>query len=113
MIPAVSKLKWLEPRHLVNVEGSLGARALGRLPLHLLQRPGLRELEMSGIWNQFTPRRCRDAAAHSSVGHQSASATMLHDWEHAPQRLGIARRELVPDAPDVFPAHVAQAVKKM
>src|SRR5438094_434118 len=34
------------------------------------------------------------------------------DARHAPQRLGVARRDLIPDAPDVLPAFVAHAVEE-
>lgn len=61
IIPAVSKLKWLEPRHLINIENRWARDRTDDFHYMFFNGIGYVSWEnVWGVWNQFTPR---DAAA--------------------------------------------------
>ena len=83
VIPAVRKLKWLEPRHIINIENRWGARSQQRPSVHVLQRHRLRRVgERLGHLEPVHAARCRSAAAprHAASASSRRCSSSL-DWQ--------------------------------
>jgi iron(II)-dependent oxidoreductase len=85
-IPSISKLKWLEPRHMVNVCRRWGRDKTDDLQYAFFNGVGYETWEnIWGIWNQITRR---DAEALRRVAHierQFADLLVSPEWEpHTP-----------------------------
>lgn len=90
--PMVSKLKWLEPRHMIHVCDRWARDKTDNLQAAFFNGVGYESWEnVWGIWNQITPR---DAEALRRVAHierQFADLLVSRDWEpYAPtMRYGV------------------------
>jgi iron(II)-dependent oxidoreductase len=85
-IPSISKLKWLETRHMVNVCRRWGRDKTDDLQYAYFNGVGFESWEsIWGIWNEITPR---DAEALRRVAHierHFADLLVSADWEpHTP-----------------------------
>ena len=82
VIPPVSKLKWLEPRHMTNTENRWGRDRTNDFHYIFFNGTGYNAWEnIWGVWNQFTPR---DAAALRRIAHLYRRFPELFvsaDWE--------------------------------
>ncbi|MDP1581697.1 MAG: SUMF1/EgtB/PvdO family nonheme iron enzyme [Candidatus Didemnitutus sp.] len=82
VIPAVTKLKWLEPRHMTNTENRWGRDRTNDFHYIFFNGTGYNAWEnIWGVWNQFTPR---DAAALHRIAHlyrQFPDLLVSTDWE--------------------------------
>ncbi|MDI1337426.1 MAG: formylglycine-generating enzyme family protein [Lacunisphaera sp.] len=82
VIPPVSKLKWLEPRHMTNTENRWGRDRTNDFHYIFFNGTGYNAWEnIWGVWNQFTPR---DAAALHRIAHlyrQFPDLLVSADWE--------------------------------
>ncbi|MSU25150.1 MAG: formylglycine-generating enzyme family protein [Opitutus sp.] len=78
----VSKLKWLEPRHMTNTENRWGRDRTNDFHYIFFNGTGYNAWEnIWGIWNQLTPR---DAAALRRIAHlyrQFPDLLVSLDWE--------------------------------
>lgn len=82
VILPVSKLKWLEPRHMSNTENRWGRDRTNDFHYIFFNGSGYNAWEnIWGVWNQFTPR---DAAALQRIAHlyrQFPDLLVCRDWE--------------------------------
>ncbi len=81
IIPAVSKLKWLESRHMVNVENRWARDRTD--DFHYIFFNGLGYVSWEnvwGIWNQFTPRDAAALRRISTLEHKFAKLLVSPDW---------------------------------
>ena len=82
IIPAVSKLKWLEPRHIVNIENRWARDKTD--DFHYMFFNGLGYVSWEnvwGIWNQFTPRDAEALRRLATVERRFASWLVSREWE--------------------------------
>ncbi|MBE7537829.1 MAG: SUMF1/EgtB/PvdO family nonheme iron enzyme [Opitutaceae bacterium] len=84
----VSKLKWLEPRHMTNLENRWGRDRTNDFHYIFFNGTGYNAWEnIWGIWNQLTPR---DAAALRRISHlfrRFSDLLVSLDWEPYAQTL--------------------------
>jgi len=81
-IPGVSKLKWLEPRHMINVENRWGRDRTDDLQYIFFNGIGYVAWEnVWGIWNQLTPRAGATLRRISAIERMFASLMVSADWE--------------------------------
>ena len=88
VVPAVSKLKWLESRHLVNVENRWGKDRTD--DFHYVFFNGLGYVAWEnvwGIWNQLTPRDAETLRRISTIERRFASLLVSADWRPYAQTL--------------------------
>ena len=88
VVPAVSKLKWLESRHLVNVENRWGRDRTD--DFHYIFFNGLGYVAWEnvwGIWNQLTPRDAETLRRISIIERRFASMLVSADWRPYAQTL--------------------------
>jgi iron(II)-dependent oxidoreductase len=82
VVPPVSKLKWLEPRHMTNTENRWGRDRTNDFHYIFFNGTGYNTWEnIWGIWNQLNPR---DAAALRRIAHlyrQFPDLLVSPDWE--------------------------------
>lgn len=82
VIPPVSKLKWLEPRHMTNTENRWGRDRTNDFHYIFFNGTGYNAWEnIWGVWNQFTPR---DGAALRRIAHlyrKFPELLVSADWE--------------------------------
>ncbi|MDB6165684.1 MAG: hypothetical protein JWQ83_824, partial [Lacunisphaera sp.] len=82
VIPAVSKLKWLEPRHMSNIENRWGRERTNDFHYIFFNGIGYNAWEnIWGVWNQLTPR---DSAALHRIAHlyrQFPELLVSLEWE--------------------------------
>jgi formylglycine-generating enzyme required for sulfatase activity len=85
-VPTVSKLKWLEPRHLVNVCDRWARDKTDNLQFAFFNGAGYESWEnIWGIWNQITPRDSEALRRISKIERQFADLLVSPDWEpHTP-----------------------------
>jgi iron(II)-dependent oxidoreductase len=82
VVPAVSKLKWLEPRHLTNVENRWARDRTDDFHYIFFNGHGYVAWEnVWGIWNQFTPRDGEALRRISSIYRKFSSLLVSFDWE--------------------------------
>ncbi len=82
IIPAVSKLKWLEPRHLINVENRWARDRTD--DFHYIFFNGLGYVAWEnvwGVWNQFTPRDAEALRRIATLQRKFATLLTSADWE--------------------------------
>lgn len=82
VIPAVSKLKWLESRHLINVENRWARDRTD--DFHYIFFNGLGYVSWEnvwGVWNQFTPRDGETLRRIATLQRKFADLLVSPDWE--------------------------------
>jgi formylglycine-generating enzyme required for sulfatase activity len=82
IIPAVSKLKWLEPRHLINVENRWARDRTD--DFHYIFFNGLGYVSWEnvwGVWNQFTLRDAEALRRLATLQRKFADLLVSLDWE--------------------------------
>jgi len=81
-IPAVSKLKWLESRHLTNVENRWARDRTDDFHYIFFNGHGYNAWEnVWGIWNQLTPRAGETLRRISTLFRKFSSLLVSPDWE--------------------------------
>ncbi len=81
-VPAVSKLKWLEPRHLINIENRWARDRTDDFHFIFFNGIGYVAWEnVWGVWNQFTPRAGETLRRITHVFRQFADLLVSAEWE--------------------------------
>lgn len=81
-VPGVSKLKFIEPRHMVNVENRWGRDRTDDLQYIFFNGVGYVAWEnVWGIWNQLTPRAGETLRRISKIYRKFAPLLVSKDWE--------------------------------
>jgi formylglycine-generating enzyme required for sulfatase activity len=81
VIPSVPKLKWLEPRHIINIENRWGRDRNNDLQHAFFNGIGYNAWEnVWGIWNQLTPRDAECLRRVASIQRQFAPLLVSADW---------------------------------
>lgn len=81
-IPGVAKLKWIEPRHMINVENRWGRDRTDDLQYIFFNGIGYVAWEnVWGIWNQLTPRAGETLRRISRIYRKFAHLMISQDWE--------------------------------
>jgi formylglycine-generating enzyme required for sulfatase activity len=85
-VPAVSRYKWLEPRHMVNVCDRWARDKTNNLQAAFFNGVGYESWEnVWGIWNGITPRDAEALRRVSAIERQFAPALVSAGWEpHTP-----------------------------
>jgi iron(II)-dependent oxidoreductase len=95
-VPTASKLKWLEPRHLVQICDRWARDKTDNLQFAFFNGLGYESWEnIWGIWNQITPRDAEALRRVARVEREFAELLVSPDWEpHVPalQYGGFATR---------------------
>ncbi|TRZ67896.1 MAG: formylglycine-generating enzyme family protein [Rhodocyclaceae bacterium] len=82
VIPVVSKLKWLEPRHMMNMENRWCRNRKDDLHYIFFNGIGYNAWEnVWGIWNQFTERDAATLKRISAIYRQFPELMVSLDWE--------------------------------
>ncbi|MCF6237417.1 MAG: formylglycine-generating enzyme family protein, partial [Candidatus Marinimicrobia bacterium] len=82
LVPAVSKLKWLEPRHLTNVENRWARDRTDDFHYIFFNGHGYNAWEnIWGIWNQFTPRDGETLRRIATIFRKFSALLVSPDWE--------------------------------
>jgi iron(II)-dependent oxidoreductase len=82
IIPVVNKLKWLEPRHMVNMENRWCRNRKDDLHYIFFNGIGYNAWEnVWGIWNQFTERDAAALKRISAIYRQFPDLLVSLDWE--------------------------------
>ena len=86
VVPPVSKLKWLEPRHMINVCNRWARDKTEDLQFAFFNGVGYESWEnIWGIWNQITPRDSEALRRVAKIERQFAAFLVSPDWEpHTP-----------------------------
>jgi len=80
--PMVSKLKWLEPRHMINVCDRWARDKTDNLQAAFFNGVGYESWEnIWGIWNQITPRDAEALRRVAYIERQFADLLIGPDWE--------------------------------
>jgi iron(II)-dependent oxidoreductase len=80
--PMVSKLKWLEPRHMINVCDRWARDKTDNLQAAFFNGVGYESWEnIWGIWNQITPRDAEALRRVAYIERQFADLLVARDWE--------------------------------
>ena len=80
-IPSVLKLKWLEPRHIVNIENRWSRDRNNDLQHMFFNGVGYTAWEnVWGIWNQLTPRDAETLRRIAAIQRQFAPLVVSADW---------------------------------
>ena len=91
-VPTVSRYKWLEPRHMVNISDRWAHDHLNDLQAAFFNGIGFESWEnIWGIWNQLTPRDSEALRRISAIERSFAPMLVSPAWEpHTPtQSFGI------------------------
>lgn len=85
-VPAVSKVKWLEPRHIINISDRWARDKTDDLQYAFFNGIGWECWEnIWGIWNQITPRDAEATRRVARVDRAFADLLVSADWEpHTP-----------------------------
>ena len=85
-VPPVSKVKWLEPRHMINVCDRWARDKTENLQFAFFNGVGYESWEnIWGIWNQITPRDAEALRRVAKIERQVADFLVSPDWEpHTP-----------------------------
>jgi len=85
-VPMISKYKWLEPRHMVNVCDRWNRDKANNLQYAFFNGVGYESWEnIWGIWNQMTPRDAEALRRISKIERAFADLLISPGWEpHAP-----------------------------
>jgi formylglycine-generating enzyme required for sulfatase activity len=80
-IPPVAKWKWLEPRHMINVENRWSRERSNDLQYLFFNGVGYNAWEnVWGIWNQLTPRDAQSLRRIAALQRQFAALMVSPDW---------------------------------
>jgi formylglycine-generating enzyme required for sulfatase activity len=80
--PMASKLKWLEPRHMINVCDRWARDKTDNLQAAFFNGVGYESWEnIWGIWNQITPRDAEALRRVAYLERQFADLLVSRDWE--------------------------------
>jgi len=80
--PMVSKLKWLEPRHMINVCDRWARDKTDNLQAAFFNGVGYESWEnIWGIWNQITPRDAEALRRVARIERAFADMLVSRDWE--------------------------------
>ena len=80
--PMVSKLKWLEPRHMINVCDRWARDKTDNLQAAFFNGVGYESWEnIWGIWNQIAPRDAEALRRVARIERQFADLLVGRDWE--------------------------------
>jgi iron(II)-dependent oxidoreductase len=87
-IPSVSRYKWLEPRHMVNLSNRWAHDHRDDLQQAFFNGIGFESWEnIWGIWNQLTPRDAESLRRISAIERAFAAQLINPEWEpHTPTR---------------------------
>jgi iron(II)-dependent oxidoreductase len=91
-VPVVSKYKWLEPRHMVNVCERWAKNRTDGMQSAFFNGVGYESWEnVWGIWNQFTPRDAEALRRIATIERAVADLLVSAEWEpHVPTlRAGV------------------------
>ena len=91
-VPMISRYKWLEPRHMVNVCDRWNRDKTDNLQYAFFNGVGYESWEnIWGIWNQITPRDAEALRRVAKIERAFASLLISPDWEpHTPTlRYGV------------------------
>jgi formylglycine-generating enzyme required for sulfatase activity len=81
VIPSVAKFKWLEPRHMINVENRWGRDRTNDLQYIFFNGVGYNAWEnIWGIWNQLTPRDAETLRRIATLQRAFAPHMVSMDW---------------------------------
>ena len=81
VIPAVSKLKWLEPRHMSNIENRWGRERSNDFHYIFFNGIGYNAWEnVWGIWNQLTPRDAESLRRIAAIYRRFPEHIVSLDW---------------------------------
>jgi iron(II)-dependent oxidoreductase len=81
-VPAISRYKWIEPRHMVNVSDRWAHNHLDDLQAAFFNGVGFESWEnIWGIWNQLTPRDAETVRRIATIERAFASLLASQDWE--------------------------------
>src|SRR5262245_49562965 len=85
-VPVVSKYKWLEPRHMVNISERWARDRTNGLQSAYFNGVGYESWEnIWGIWNQFTPRDAEALRRIATIERAMADLLVSATWEpHVP-----------------------------
>jgi formylglycine-generating enzyme required for sulfatase activity len=85
-VPVVSKYKWLEPRHMVNISERWARDRTNGLQSAFFNGVGYESWEnIWGIWNQFTPRDAEALRRIATIQRAMADLLVSATWEpHVP-----------------------------
>jgi formylglycine-generating enzyme required for sulfatase activity len=82
IVPAVSKLKWLEPRHLINIENRWARDRTDDFHYMFFNGIGYVSWEnVWGVWNQFTLRDAETLRRLATLQRKFAELFVSLDWE--------------------------------
>lgn len=82
IVPAVSKLKWLEPRHLINIENRWARDRTDDFHYMFFNGMGYVSWEnVWGVWNQFTHRDAEALRRLATVLRKFAKLLASLDWQ--------------------------------
>ncbi len=88
VIPVVSKLKWLEPRHMINLENRWCRNRSNDLQFIFFNGVGYNAWEnIWGIWNQFTQRDAATLKRIACIYRQFPTLMVSADWAPYAQTL--------------------------
>jgi iron(II)-dependent oxidoreductase len=80
-VPPASKLKWLEPRHMIDVVNRWGRDHTDDLQYAFFNGVGFETWEnIWGIWNQLTPRDAETVRRVSRIERAFAELLVAKDW---------------------------------
>jgi len=81
-VPSLSRYKWLEPRHMVNISNRWAHDHLDDLQQAFFNGIGFETWEnIWGIWNQLTPRDAETVRRIATVERAFAPLLVSQDWE--------------------------------
>lgn len=87
-VPAVSKLKWLESRHLTNVENRWARNRTDDFQYIFFNGHGYNAWEnIWGIWNQLTPRDAETLRRIATIFRKFSTLLVSPNWEPYAQTL--------------------------
>jgi gamma-glutamyl hercynylcysteine S-oxide synthase len=81
-VPSVSRYKWLEPRHMVNISNRWSHNHLDDLQQAFFNGIGFETWEnIWGIWNQLTPRDAETVRRIATIERTFAGLLVSQAWE--------------------------------
>jgi iron(II)-dependent oxidoreductase len=81
-VPTISRYKWIEPRHMVNVCDRWAHNHLDDLQAAFFNGVGFESWEnIWGIWNQLTPRDAETVRRIAAIERGFAALLVSQDWE--------------------------------
>jgi formylglycine-generating enzyme required for sulfatase activity len=81
VVPSVAKFKWLEPRHMINLENRWGRDRSNDFQYIFFNGVGYNAWEnVWGVWNQLTPRDAHCLKRIATLQRQFAPLLVSMDW---------------------------------